>query len=855
MDFSIPHDAKAFSEPLESTQLASSSAPSKGNPAPQTTSAKVHENYSELPLSFEANVGQTDARVQYLSRGPNYTLFLTATEAVTVLSQPGPAGPAGRAVSGEPMTVTPTVIRMQIVGGSQAPQITGQDELPGKANYFLGRDPAGWHANVPTFERVEYQNVYPGINLAYYGNQGQLEYDFVVAPGADPHAITLNFAGADRLEIDSHGDLVLHCGGQNLLQHRPVLYQEVNGRRQEIAGTFVFSGSHQVGFQIGSYDASRPLVIDPVLSYSTFLGGSDFDDAHGIAVDAAGNAYVTGQTSSLDFPTENPTQPTYGGLGDAFVAKLDPSGTALAYSTYLGGSGVDFGSGIAVDGVGDAYVAGATLSTDFPTVNPLQPQNRGGFDAFITALNATGDALLYSTYLGGSGDDLAFAIALDGAGAAYVTGRTSGNWPTVQPLQAVYGGGSSDAFLAKIGPLGRPLVYSTYLGGSNEDSAYGIAVDLLGNAYITGETASFNFPTANPFQGGFAGGALDAFITKVNSAGSALVYSTYLGGNDIDQGFGIAVDATGDAYVTGRTSSASFPTHNAFQASYGGGFSDAFLTELDASGIRLAFSTFLGGSAMDEGLGITVNESGSVYVVGETGSPNFPTANAIQSSYAGGGSDAFVAQFSADPEGFRLVYSTYLGGSGYDRAYSIAVDATGNAYLTGYAESPDFPTVNPFQGNFGGLQDGFVAKIGSRPPVVDCSVNSPMLWPPNHRLVNVGLTINVTAGDDPDPALQIQVFGNDNAGSSDAQDIAPDTLKLRAERTGNGNGRVYLIVAQATDATGALALDVCPVVVPHDQSRRAVETIRAEATAAEAWYRSFQTAPPGFSLLGEEHTG
>jgi len=464
----------------------------------------------------------------------------------------------------------------------------------------------------------------------------------------------------------------------------------------------------ELGFEVGAYDASLPLVIDPTLVYSTYLGGSGFDYGSGIAVDSAGNAYVTGQTYSTDFPTANPFQAARVGGPDAFVAKLNAAGSALVYSTYLGGNGDDYGRGIAVDAAGNAYVTGETGSTNFPTANPLQASNAGGnYDAFVAKLNAAGSALVYSTYLGGSDYDYGYGIAVDAAGNAYVTGETfSTNFPTANPLQASNAGGPN-AFVAKLNAAGSALVYCTYLGGSGGDSGQGIAVDAAGNAYVTGETGS-NFPTANPFQASNAGGP-DAFVARLNATGSALVYSTYLGGNGNDHGSAIAVDAAGNAYVTGETFSTNFPTANPLRASNAGG-GDVFVAKLNAAGSALVYCTYLGGSSWDYGTGIAVDAAGNAYVTGLTGSTNFPTANPLQAANAGGNYDAFVAKLNA--AGSALVYSTYLGGSDTDFGYGIAVDAAGNAYVTGETYSRNFPTANAFQ-NSNSYSDAFIAKLSS----------------------------------------------------------------------------------------------------------------------------------------------
>jgi len=691
----------------------------RANPASQ---GKIAESYGRLPLSFEANQGQSDGRVKFLSRGTSYRLFLTNDEAVFTLR--GGETKTDKSV-GElrPKATAPNdtaVLRMTLLHANRAAKVTGADELPGRSNYFIGNDPKKWRSNIPTYAKVKYEGIYSGIDLVYYGNQGQLEYDFIVAPGADPNCISFNVRGAKKIYRDANGDLVLHIAKGEVRWHRPVVYQERDGMRQEVGARYTITHTNQVRFGLAKYDVSRPLYIDPLI-YSTYLGGSEGDSGTSIAVDSSGNAYVTGDTSSTNFPTTLGAFQTVcnGGSGcssegDVFVSKIDASGSALVYSTYLGGSGNDDGYGIAVDSVGNAYVTGYTTSTDFPTMNPLQSANGGGYDAFVATLNPSGSALVYSTYLGGKGSDYGYAIAVDSVGNAYVTGLTiSTNFPTMNPLQPT-NAGYGDAFVTEISPFGSALVYSTYLGGSKgRDIGQGIALDSSGNAYITGVTYSAAFPTTpGAFQTVCNGGSFcidygDAFVSKINSSGSALAYSTYLGGSKSDSGYGIAVDSVGDAYVTGVTSSTNFPTMNPFQRAAAGD-GDAFVTEINPSGSALVYSTYLGGSAGDSGYGIAVDGSGSTYITGYTFSTDFPTANPLQ-SYGGGG-DAFLAKLN--PAGSSLFYSTYLGGSGEDLGRGIAIDSSENAYLTGFTASTNFPTVNPLQRRFGGgSSDAFVVGV------------------------------------------------------------------------------------------------------------------------------------------------
>jgi hypothetical protein len=666
-------------------------------------------------LSFEANVGQADAAVRYLAHGSGYALALTDSGASLRL-QPGAAGSPA------------TVLQLELVGSNGTPTVLGLDQQAGHSNYLLGNDPSQRHTGVPLFGRVAYQQVYPGIDLVFYGNdQHQLEYDFVLHPGADPSQIDLRFDGANGLDVDAQGDLVLHLAGGDVVQHAPVVYQVVDGQRRPVTGAFVLQGNGTVGLQLGSYDAGRALVIDPVLTYSTYLGGSGEDQTTGLAVDSTGSVYVTGFTGSSDFPTANPFQPT-NSFASIFVTKLNAAGS-LVYSTYLG-TGQENVGGIAVDAAGNVYLTGDTGETNFPTAgSPVQATFGGGGtfprDAFVTKLNAEGNALVYSTYLGGSDDDLGLGIAVDAAGNAYVTGVTSStNFPTANAVQPTFGGGFTNAFVAKLNAAGSALLYSTFLGGNNSERGQGIAVDTSGNAYVTGSTNSVNFPTANAVQPTFGGDGDDAFVTKLNATGSALLYSTFLGGTSVDFGTSIAVDAAGNAYVAGVTLSTNFPTtRGAFQESGGGGF----ITKLNAAGNALVYSTFLTNDNSANITGIAVDASGNAYVTGITSSTTFPTVSPLQANYAGSltndvqHGDAIVAELTAT--GNALVFATYLGGSDADIGQGIALDGSGNLYVAGSTYSPDFPTVNPLQANLAGAQlvgigtavDAFVVRLAVVP--------------------------------------------------------------------------------------------------------------------------------------------
>jgi len=776
--------------------------PTRALTSPRAAKLPVVANYGKLPLRFEVNRGQADQQVKFLSRGQGYSLFLTPTEAVLQLRNAdfglrNANRPGFETGVRNPQLARPVTLRMRLVGANPNAKAQGVDQLPGKSNYFIGNDPSKWRTNVPTYGKVEYRDVYPGVDLVYYGNGRQLEHDFVVAPGVDPRQIRFAVQGADKVELDAQGDLVLRAGNGDVHLRKPVVYQDVHGARQEVSGSYVLGTPHsafrtphsvEVAFQVDAYDHTRALVIDPVLVYSTYLGGSGDDRAFGIAVDSSGNAYITGYTESTNFPTATALQASVGGPYDAFVAKLNAAGSALIYSTYLGGTGADWGSGIAVDSAGCAYVTGYTYSTNFPTASPLQTTMGGQHDAFVAKLNATGSALVYSTYLGGTVADSGSGIAVDSAGCAYVTGITdSTNFPTASPLQAA-NGGESDAFIAKLNATGSALVYSTYLGGSGNDSGSGIAVDSAGNAYVTGYTFSTNFPTASPLRAANGGGQ-DVFVAKLHATGSALVYSTYLGGSSIDAGTGIAVDSAGNAYITGYTASTNFPTAGPLQAAIGGGgLSDVFVAKLNATGSALLYSTYLGGTAIDNGSGIAVDPAGNAYVTGVTISYNFPTASALQAA-SGGNIDVFLAKLSA--AGSALLYSAYLGGSGNDSGSGIAVDSAGNAYITGYTGSTNFPTANASRPAFGGGNyDAFIAKISGLAAACTYSIS-----PTSASLPWGGGTgtVTVTAG----------------AGCSWTATSDSSWLSITTAKSGSGSGTVgYSVAANRTNdaRTGNLTI-------------------------------------------------
>ncbi|MFN2510104.1 MAG: SBBP repeat-containing protein [Pyrinomonadaceae bacterium] len=1011
-----------------------------GKSAPDTN-AKVAGAYGKLPLSFEANMGQADRRVRFVARGVGYGLFLTSNE--TVLTLRSGTSDSGELSPGTPSRESYKALRMKLVGAQSRSAIIGLDELPGKLNYFIGTDPRKWRKGVAAYSKVKYRDVYPGIDMVYHGSQGQLEYDFLIAPGRSPRRIKMAFKGMESITVDPDGTLVLGTAAGEVRQPKPIAYQDIDGERHEVAVRYDVRGN-KVSFEVGAYNTNQTLIIDPVLIYSTFLGGTNGEQGLGIAVDAQGSAYLTGSTTSMDFPLAGEFQNTLDSFGDVFVVKLNPAGTALIYSTYLGGDSDEIGNAIAVDSQGSAYVVGATFSSTFPrTPGAFQDAKDGSTDSFVTKLSPSGSSLSYSTYLGGDHRDVAYGVSVSADGRAHVVGRTestrfrtlpfptprngspaykstngavqwvpsssgltssvvngigldpstantlyaatnngvfkstnaAASWSltgtgspstapqstnvvvidpsnpnviyaagafsgvyksvdggnsyaarntgfqvpfvnalaidpitpatlyagtafgmykttnggdswvdvsngfhttprvnevvidptnpaivyvgtnsgmfkttnggalwtpdssgvlsftpitalTIDPLNpsTLYAGGffgifkttdggatwtssstgvpatainalaidpltpttlyaattgsgifkstngganwtqsntglvnatinavavvgsnpailyvgaviGGDAFAVKFGPSGSTLEYLFNFGGNENDEARGVALDADGNAYLVGSTNSENFPVLNAFQSA-VGGLSDAFVAKVNSSGTGFTYSTYLGGNGSEQGRGIAV-RSGSAHVVGQTTSSNFPLVNPIKPTLAQFDTDAFVTKLNPAGNGADFSTFLGGSNTDQGFGVAVDTGGSVYVTGATRSSDFPTLAGPQPTFAGGTLDAFVTRL--DAAGTSLIYSTYLGGTSTDQGNGIATDSLGNTYVIGVTSSNNFPTANPFQSTLKNV-DAFVTKLG---PGVELAVTMTDLPDPVAFGSDLTYTINV----------------------------------------------------------------------------------------------------------------
>jgi hypothetical protein len=684
------------------------------------------------------NDGQVDQRVRFYMPGDGIAFAFAPGEIDVSVHPTAPARATTAQVEAGSQPNAAAMLRISLVGADPAAEWRGIEPLGGTANYFIGNDPWRWHTNVPTFTGVECANVFPGIDLRYSGAPGSLKGTYVVSPGADPSLIRWRY-GAQTVHLDrATGALLIDLppstaanvpsegSGVALTEVAPEAWQEANGARVSVAARYVLRAGGDIGFTLGDYDARRPLIIDPTLEFSTYLGGSGGDYGAGIAVDGSGSVYVIGYTDSWDFPTQGALQSDPGnppGLRDAFVTKLDPRSGRVIYGTYLGGNSDDGAVSIAVDSSGSAYIVGVTSSDDFPTANAIQSSLVGdnASDAFVAKLNPVGNALEYSTYLGGSDVDFAAGVALDGQGNAYVGGEThSADFPTVGAIQTTLGG-QQDGFLAEVSSAGDRLLYATYLGGSGLETVRGVAVGQMGNVYLAGATTSADFPvSANAVQPQLSGN-LDAFVTVLSATGGAVQFSTYLGGSLGEEAYGIAVDSSGQAYVTGRTASSDFPTKDAFQGRFGGGIPslpvDAFLTKLAPQSGELVYSTYLGGSDSDAGLSVAVDGAGDAYVLAGTGSADLPVVDSVQATRAGPG-DVFVAKF--DPSGTELLYSSYLGGSGSEYsigsglAGGIAVDPAGNAYITSHTDSPDFPvTANAVQARFGGIVDAFVTMLGA----------------------------------------------------------------------------------------------------------------------------------------------
>jgi hypothetical protein len=737
-----------------STRITPPSYPRSSDVLSPDAQARLLHTYRAAPRYFELNRGQTDARVRFLSRRGSSALFLTADGAILAFSPKS-------SDTAKPPAKRP-VLRLTWTHLSAHHSIAGIGKLPYRTNYFIGSDQAKWLTGIPSYSKVVYRGLYPGVDLLfYYSKRDQLEYDLELSPGASAKNISLNVDGCDRLRIAASGDLNIETAGKKIVLHRPLAYQPDRNNRRLVEARFVLTGSNHIGFAIGAYDRSRPLVIDPQLTYSSYLGGSANDVGERVVVDAAGYAYVVGWSASADFPTSRALQSVNHGSTSVFISKLNPESrgaASLIYSTFLGGSGTNSGRSIAVSPAGEVVVAGDTNAPNFPvTSGAFQPScemHRGSCstDAFVSKINAAGNELLYSTYLGGSGTEFGFSVALGESGHIFLAGNTdSRDFPiTKRAFQTKFAGGPSpfgDAFAVELDPAGkgrRDLRYSTYLGGRGSESAWTIATDRLGNIYVGGSTSSMDFPvTPSAYQPRFGGGSAstgDGFVAKLRPAGMGskdLMYGTYLGGSADDRVEGLAVDQSGMIYATGFTQSANFPItpDRALQPAFGGGTcygapcADAFIAQLNASQSAhhtLVYSSFFGGDSIDLGHAIALDSAGKVYITGETTSTNLPLRDPLQDDCTLGCrplpfTDVLVARFDLTKSGAAsLLFSTFFGGSNVDTGWSIAVDDKGAAYVAGQVFSTDFPTRNPYQSSCSGCTsftapkrsgDAFLLKI------------------------------------------------------------------------------------------------------------------------------------------------
>jgi len=675
---------------------------------PARGSAEEADPAGDLPLAFAPNAGQTDDSVRYVARGAGYSFFFTDEQAVLSL------------VKTDGQDVTGVALELRFLGASPEASLEAREPASGTVSQLTSSS-GDSASNVETYQELVYRDLWPGIDMVFRGDGGELKYQFYLDPGADPRDIRLDYDGASGLSLASDGDLQIETPLGVLNDASPVSHQAVEGDRVPVASHYAI---HQAdgggyGFAVEDYDRSRPLVIDPAIDFSTFVGGTGSDSGRGIDVDSAGNLYVTGQTASATYPTTAGVfDRGYNNNTDVFVTKLDSSGSTIVYSTFIGGSAFDSGNGIAVDDAGAAYVAGFSGSLNYPTTpGAFDTTQNGGSDAFVSKLDPSGSRLEYSTYLGGSGFSFegANGIAVDHAGSAYVTGFTgSAAFPTTAgAYDTTKNGTGNDVYVTKLAPAGSALGYSTFLGGSTSDTGNDVAVDGVGRAYVTGFTASADFPATPGAHDSSHNGGNDAFVTRLDGAGSGLEYSTLLGGAGADSGQSIAAAESGKAmWVTGSTASSEYPTTpGAFDRTYNGN-GDAFVASFDKFS-TLAYSTFLGGTASEVGSGIAVDEKGKLaHVTGSTASADYPTAGLADDPSYNGGGDAFLAALKRSNG--ELVHSTFLGGAGADVGIAVAVGADRKrAYVTGSTSSPDFPfSPGAFDRSHNGADDVFVASVG-----------------------------------------------------------------------------------------------------------------------------------------------
>lgn len=649
---------------------------------------------SSFIMQFEKNEGQTDKQVKFLSRGAGFTNFLTKKGNVLKLKKSSQD--------------TSTVLNISFKKANEDVEIISEGTEAGVYNYFIGNDPSKWLTGVPTFPTIRYKNLYNNIDALYTGTQDKLNYDFEVRPGGKPEHIIFIIEGASDLGLDSNGNFVMKTQQGIVTMDKPQAFQVINGVKKDVKIEYKLKkNKNELSFKIGNYNKKVLLTIDPVLIFSSFIGGTATDVTHAITVNSANNVYIAGFTESTDFPVVSGVQTNIGGSGgDAFIARLNNNGVTMSFATYLGGSTIDYASSIVLDSSDNIYVAGVTTSGDFPNSNAVQTSLLGSSDMFVAKLNSTGSTLQYSTYLGGTADDSNSGVGVDGSNSVYVLGQTnSSDYPLVSPLQNTYQGGT-DLVLTKLNSIGNSIVYSTYLGGTGGEFNGSLAVNTGGNAFVAADTTSSDLATVSSFQSAYGGGSTDGFVAKLNTAGSSYDYLTYIGGSEFDQVSDVALDASSNAYVVGYTNSTNFPTASPIQVALAGG-KDAFITKINSTGSALTYSTYFGGSGNDQAAALAINSSNEAFFAGTTYSSDITIVNSLQ-SVLGGEADAFVVKLNAG--GSSVLTSTYFGGSGFEEVSNFAIRQTTDfGYLVGITQSSDFPTRIPLQGIFkDGGGDGFV---------------------------------------------------------------------------------------------------------------------------------------------------
>ena len=689
---------------------------------PSPISAGLNFSLAKVPLYFIPNRGQADARALFYAKTPAYTLWI-APEGI-VFDSTRRREKAGPLPSGQPYERD--VSRIRFLQANPSPEVIGLEPAEYRVNYFAGKETGKWRRDIRTSEAVLYKDIYPDIDLKIYGVENRVEYDWLVGPGGTAEEIRFAYQNVETTRLDRDGNLVVRTKFGELIHQKPEGYQDIGGERVDVQAKFKRIEGQTYGFEVESYDRRYPLTIDPVvLVYSTYLGGSDRDDSYDIAVDNLGSAYVVGATISPDFPVKNAYDSIWNANIDIFITKFSADGKTLVYSTFLGGTGSDNGRSIAVDAGGAAYVTGYTLnSPDFPVQNAYDPTGNGAEDAFVTKLSPAGNALLYSTFLGGAAYDSGFGIAVDRSGSAYVIGTTrSSDFPVLNGYDSTFHGQTGDVFITKFSPAGNSLEYSTYLGGSENDLGSGIAVDADNAAYVIGTTYSADFPMQNPYNRIIGGGyqfmgyyMYDAFVAKLDPSGRSLIFSTFLGGTRSDMGVAIAVDSARSVYVTGNTNSSDFPVADAFDPTYNGYYyghgiylTDVFVTKFVPSGNAIVYSTYLGGAGSNDAADIAVDGAGAALVTGETSTSDFPVLNGLNLNL-GKGWNVFITKFT--PGGKTLDFSTLLGGTQDDTLPHAALDSAGSVYVTGNTSSADFPVRNAYDSTPNNI---FVTKMSFIP--------------------------------------------------------------------------------------------------------------------------------------------